>query len=164
MPAREPRLGVDIGRVIIAGSTPDDGDTSFFRGSLDDAKRTPPVEGVFEALAVLVERFDRQVWLVSKCQERVERRTRAWLEHHHLSERAGLNPEHLRFCRRRPEKAPICAELGITHFIDDRIDVLGPMRGVVRGLFLFGADIGPRWLTPLPDWAAALDEVVSRDD
>lgn len=32
MADREPRLGVDIGRVIIAGSEATDDDTSFFAG------------------------------------------------------------------------------------------------------------------------------------
>lgn len=162
MTPHEPRLGIDIGRVIIAGSAPDGEDTSFLRGGLDNALRTPPVAGAFEALTALVERFDRQVWLVSKCGERVEARTKAWLEHHEVFDQTALDAGHLRFCRRRLEKAPICAELGITHFIDDRGDVLAPMRGVVKHLYLFGTEPGPgdeQWLTPVPDWATALDLV-----
>lgn len=160
MTPQEPRLGVDIGRVIIDGSSPDGGDTSFFRGGLDNALHTPPVNGVFEALTVLVQRFDGRVWLVSKCQERVELRTKAWLEHHEVFDRTGLSADHLRFCRRRSEKAPICAGLGITHFIDDRVDVLAPMRGVVEHRYLFGTELRPGddpRLTPAPDWATALD-------
>jgi len=163
MATREPRLGVDIGRVIIAGSEATDHDTSFIAGDLNNALGTPPVPGAFDVLAVLVERFDRRVWLVSKCAERVERRTKAWLDHHSVFDRTGIAPDHLRFCRRRVDKAPISAELGLTHFIDDRIDVLVPMRTIVPGLFLFGANIGPRWLTPVPDWASALQEVIARD-
>lgn len=162
MARQGPRLGVDIGRVIIEGSSPDGPDTAFFSGGLENAKSTPAVAGVFDALAVLVERFEREVWLVSKCGERVEARTKAWLEHHDLFDRTGIDASQLRFCRRRSDKAPICAELGITHFIDDRIDVLAPMRGVVEHLYLFGTEPGPadeRWLTALPDWPTAVDLV-----
>ncbi|WP_129777985.1 hypothetical protein [Peristeroidobacter soli] len=35
-------------------------------------------------------------------------------------------------------------ELGITHFIDDRIDVLQAMRSVVPNLYLFGPQFGPQ--------------------
>jgi hypothetical protein len=127
------RLGVDIGGVIIQPADnqfsaerhrPDkaDADTSFFG---DHFLRTPPVPGVFDGLATLVgEVFGEQVHLVSKCGERTERRTRQWLAHHDFHARTGVRPEHVRFCRRRPDKAPIAAELGLTHFVDDRLEVL----------------------------------------
>ena len=46
------------------------------------------------------------------------------------------------FCLKRPEKAIHCRELGITHFIDDRTDVLAAMIGVVPLLYLFGPQRG----------------------
>lgn len=160
MTAREPRLGVDIGRVIIAGSTPDGADTAFFRGGLDNALRTPSVAGSFEALSLLARRFAHRLWLISKCQERVEQRTRAWLEHHDFFARTEISADNLLFCRRRSDKAPICATLGITHFVDDRIEVLVPMRDVVSHLYLFGARPQPSdeaWLTAVPDWPAGVE-------
>jgi hypothetical protein len=33
------------------------------------------------------------------------------------------------FCRQRHEKAAICRELGLTHFIDDRLEVLSHLLG-----------------------------------
>lgn len=86
----------------------------------------------------------------------------AWLEHHDTFDRTGIDADRVRFCRRRADKATICAELGLTHFIDDRIDVLAPMRGVVEHLHLFGTEPGPadeRWLTVLPDWPTAVERV-----
>lgn len=159
MSTNQPRLGVDIGRVIIGGSTPDGGDTSFFQGGISDALQTPAVSGVFEALAVLAGRFDHRVWLVSKCGVRVQARSLAWLDHHDFFARTGIPADNIRFCRRRVDKAPICAELGITHFIDDRVDVLEALRGVVAHLFLFGTPAqgaARSWLTPVADWPAAL--------
>src|ERR1700761_8788128 len=92
------RLGVDVGRVIIAGDGPD---TSFVGGTEDDALRAPAIAGAFDALAHLRVRFAGRVWLVSKCGKRVEGRTRTWLAHHHFFEITGLDPGNLLFCRTR---------------------------------------------------------------
>ena len=140
------RLGVDIGRVIIGGGAPGGADTQFFSGDTARMLGTPAVPGAFEALARLAPRFE-QVWLVSKCGERVQRLTRQWLEHHEFAARTGIPREHLRFCLKRPEKALHCAELGITHFVDDKLDVHQALRGVVAHRFLFGPQPGPA-----PDW------------
>lgn len=117
-------------------------DTSFFDGDLDAMVRTPPVDGVFDVLPALVGRF-AEVWLVSKCGERTQRRTELWLAHHRFFERTGIEPDHVRFCRRRADKAVHCRELGITHFVDDRRDVLDAMRGVVPHRYLFGPQSEP---------------------
>jgi hypothetical protein len=148
-----PILGVDIGRVIIAGDGPD---TSFVGGSEEDALRAPALPGVFEALERLCRRFRGHVWLVSKCGKRVEGRTRTWLAHHRFFERTGIDPSHLVFCRTRPEKTPICAGLGVTCFVDDRTDVLVPMKGIVPTRVLFGARTSPEpGLVAAVDWEVA---------
>ncbi len=49
----------------------------------------------------------------------------------------GLDEQALHFCRRRPDKAPICKRLGVTHFIDDRMDVIVHLTSV-RYKILFG--------------------------
>lgn len=87
------------------------------------------------------------VWIVSKCGERIQRRTLRWLDHHDVYERTGLPRGNVRFCRQRAEKASHCRELGITHFIDDRADVLSHLRGLVPNLYLFGAQT-----RPIPGW------------
>jgi hypothetical protein len=70
-----------------------------------------------------------------------------------------VREDHLVFCRRRPEKAEHCERLAITHFIDDRVDVLEPMRGRVPHLFLFGPQRAPlpagEWCAPVRDWQCA---------
>jgi hypothetical protein len=152
----EPRLGVDIGRVIIDGSAhPDGGDTVFFTGDVEQMLRTPAVDGAFESLARLVARFSGRAWLVSKCGERVERRTLAWLAHHDFAARTGIPLASVRFCRRRLDKAIHCAELAITHFVDDRLDVHEALRGLVPHRYLFGAhpDTPPSWVVHTPTWA-----------
>lgn len=160
------KLGIDIGRVIISPPDPAaPADTSFLGGTVEDAMRTPPTEGAFAAIAELVERFGAEhVWLVSKCYPRTQRKTTAWLAHHRFHAVTGLPEEHVRFCLERPQKADHCEELGITHFVDDRLDVLAHLRGRVPSLFLFGPqddrDI-PDWVTPVGDWAAAREAVIA---
>lgn len=140
-------LGIDIGRVIITPGD-DDADTSFLRGSLEDALRTPPNEGMFDAVPELVRRFEGRAWLISKCGPKIQDKTRRWLDHHRFFERTGIPPDHLRFCLLRPQKADHCRELGITHFIDDRVDVLEALSGIVPQRFLFGPQNAGR---PIPE-------------
>lgn len=156
MNTQDIRLGVDIGRVIIGGgSVPGSSDTQFFSGDTARMLATPAVPGAFETLARLVPRF-QQVWLVSKCGERVQRHTRQWLDHHDFAARTGIPRENIRFCLRRPDKAGHCAELGITHFIDDKLDVHQALRGIVAHRYLFGPQrtTPPAWVRHTPTWAA----------
>jgi len=161
------KLGIDVGRVLISATDAGSPDTSFIGGSLEDALHTPPCEGMFAVVPRLVDEFAGQVWVISKCGPRVQEKTRAWLRYHQFFERTGVDPGRLRFCLQRPQKALHCRELGITHFIDDRPDVLEAMIGVVPHLFLFGlqrADIAPNpKLTPASNWAE-IAKILLRSD
>jgi len=84
----------------------------------------PAFPGAFENIAYLVDLFDKEVFLVSSCTDIGERRNIAWLNHHDFFNRTGLLETNLRFCRERRLKSPICEELRITHFIDNRVGVL----------------------------------------
>ena len=132
---REPRLGIDIGRVIIGG---DGDDTSFLDGDEAAAMAAPAVDGAFAAIAELWLRFDGNVWLVSKAGPRIAARTRDWLDAHDFFAATGMPRDRLRFCRQRREKADHALELELTHFIDDRFDVLQYLEGLVPYRFLFG--------------------------
>lgn len=158
----EPRLGVDFGRVIHGGLlAPGDDDTVFLDGGFEEALASPATEGVYDVLPGLVAAFEGRAWIISKCGDRVRKRTLAWLDHHDFYARTGLPRENVRFCRKRAEKAGHCAELGITHMIDDRLDVHGAIREIVPYRYLFGPKEGPEWVRHLPDWAAA--EVIRED-
>lgn len=154
-----PRLGLDIGRVIIG--PPDSGgraDTSFLNGDEQAALSTPPMPGAFDAIARLVQAYQGRVWLVSKAGPRIAGRTERWLAHWHFFELTGLPPQQLRFCRRREDKAPICAELGLEAFVDDRADVLSHLRGLVPKRLRFGPGrsrgTADRDVLPVADWPA----------
>jgi hypothetical protein len=139
-----PRLGVDFGRVINdAASHPGGGDTVFLEGSEEDMLSSPAVAGAFQALARLNDRFDGRVWIISKCGPDVQARTERWLAHHRFFEVSGIDPGHVRFCRRRADKADHCKELQITHFVDDHPEVLAHLDGIVPHLFLFGPQRKP---------------------
>lgn len=129
------RLGIDIGNVIIDGVHNDSADTSFFS---ENFLRTTPVPNAFDTIRTLVSRFGSEnVFLVSKCGLNVQKKSLAWLAHHDFWEWTGINPLAFRFCQRRPEKAGICQGLGMTHFIDDRAEILISMQGIVKHRYIF---------------------------
>jgi len=154
---RQPRLGIDIGRVIIDGPADSRADTGFFTGDEAAMLATPEIPGAVETIARLVPRFDGRVWLVSKCGPRVQARTQQWLAGHDFFARTGLPPEQVRFCRRRVEKRAHCRALGLTHFVDDRPEVHAAIRGVVEHQYFFGPQPGPvpDYGLPAPTWAEA---------
>lgn len=133
------RLGVDIGRVIIARDTDErrGGDRMFG----PDFIQTKAVDGAIPALARLVaEKYGPDgIDLVSKCGEKMEVKTRLWLSANDFYALTGIRPENVFFCRRRDEKAPIAEERGLSAFIDDRLEILGTMPAVPRR-YLFDPD------------------------
>jgi len=167
---REPRLGIDIGRVIINGpGHPGGGDTAFFQGDENALQATPEMDGAVPAIARLAGLFTGRVWLVSKCGPAVEARTLRWLDGHDFYARTGVERGSVRFCRTRPDKRPICSELALTHFVDDHPEVHAAIRGTVDYQYFFGpqADPVPGYGMHAPTWAAAerlIRESLSPDD
>lgn len=162
-------LGIDIGGVIIDRVNNDDKDTSFFS---DNYLATTPVEGAFVAISSLVEkRFGPNVHLISKAKEPTQRRTMEWLTHREFFYNTGVKAENVHFCLTREEKAPICARLGITHFVDDRLDVLHHLRNGVENRYLFGEEPSETGLdltilhgvTRVRNWAELLKLLIEAD-
>lgn len=152
MTAVEERLGIDIGNVIVDGSgTRGRADTSM----LEEYLRTPQMDGAFEAITLLNNRrFKDRIWLVSKARARMQAKSTHWLRFWKFFETTGIAEDRLRFCLERPEKAVICGELGITHFVDDRLDVLDAMDGIVPNRYLFRPEI--------PEYHAVTAQFLSR--
>lgn len=126
------KIGIDVGGVIIASHN-DHSDTSFFS---DNYLNSVPTDQVFESIASLRTRFGDEMYIVSKCGKRIEAKTREWFDHNRVYEQTGLSVDRMHFTRTREGKAPICAHLGITHFVDDRLDVLRHL-STVDEQFLF---------------------------
>ena len=143
---RLPVLGVDIGGVIV-DRVAEDCDTSFF--GLHPLE-TPSVDGVIEALSQLATGpFEWRVYLVSKARSTTAATTRKWLEHIDFFGRTEISRHNLFFVSNRAEKAPICERFGITHFVDDRLDVLKILTTVpYRYLFTGGLGVNepPEWV------------------
>ena len=114
------KLGVDIGGVIIPSMG--HGEDTSFGG--ENYLQTPPVADAITALSELNKRFGGQIYLVSKCGIKTENKTRNWLDHHNFYKKTEILPENVYFCRERRDKATICERLEISHFIDDRLEVL----------------------------------------
>lgn len=131
------KLGIDIGGVIISRAN-DHTDTSFFSPNY---LRTSAVPGVFEGIRRLVDVVGTDnVFIVSKATDPTAERSREWLLHHDFYKRTGMKAENVFFCHERKDKAPICARLGITHFIDDKLEVLSYLETV---LYKIGFEVRP---------------------
>ncbi len=155
------KIGLDFGRVIMGAVRNGQADTSFLGTTFNEAMQSKPEPGAFDVIGQLVDWFAAEVWIVSKCGPSVENKTRGWLKHWNFYAETGVDREKVRFCRQRSEKALICRQLGITQFVDDRFDVLTPMRGIVPKLYLFGEQDPtlriPDWVIPVADWQALLE-------
>jgi len=163
----QPVLGIDIGRVIIgAADTSGKADTSFLSGSDEAALSTPASEGAFDAIAELTRAFAGRVWLVSKCGPRIQQLTRRWLQRQSFYERTGVRQDRIRFCLKRPEKRDHCAAICATHFVDDRLDVLEHLAGLVPRLYWFGHQTNtlspPAWAQPVREWSQARSLILSQ--
>jgi hypothetical protein len=85
---------------------------------------------------LVTERFDERSYIVSKVDEEQKKRAMAALKMEGLLEITGIPKDHVEFCAERCDKAPICEKLCITHFVDDRPEVLAHMEGIVQHRFL----------------------------
>lgn len=127
-------LGVDIGNVIINHRLVVGNDPTFFE---EQYSSIPASEGVFEALNELNSYFNGEVYLISKCTEWAEVKILQWLEDNHFYEKTGVIKKNVYFVRARQDKDVVCRKLGITHFVDDRLEVLSHMVESTPYLFLF---------------------------
>ncbi|MEK7211914.1 MAG: hypothetical protein AAB731_04735, partial [Patescibacteria group bacterium] len=110
------KLGVDIGRVII------DRPRDAPRAQTGDALLADVVpDAIISLHRLATERFHDRIFLVSKCGARRQEETLLWLIKSRFYDLTGIWPSHTYFCRQRHEKADICRNLGITHFVDDRL-------------------------------------------
>ncbi len=127
------RIGIDIGRVIIAGDT-DKEDNLFFSPKFIQASQ---VKNAFICIKKIVNKLGAEnVFLVSKCGSQTEQRTLKWLEYNDFYKETGVKNKNIYFCRERKEKKEICSLLGINIFIDDRFSVLEHLEGF-DSLYLF---------------------------
>ncbi len=157
----KPGLGIDFGGVIMPLTDRTRGPDTQFSG---DFLHTPPNPGAVEEIRTLAGTFDGNVWIVSKAGPRMQSLTLDWLRHQDFFRRTGMDETHIRFCRERTDKEPICRDLGITHFVDDRVHIMQILQGTVANLYLFGDKEGNRsareWITLVDDWPEAAEAIL----
>lgn len=66
-------------------------------------------------------------------------RTLEWLSHHRFHEMTGIAAADVHFVRARPDKDEVCRRAGVTHFVDDRLDVLEALTIVSHRYLFLGA-------------------------
>lgn len=85
-------------------------------------------------------------------------KTRNWLRMQNIYQQTGIDPDQVWFCLERNEKAEICKVLGITHFIDDRLEVLGYLTSVPHKVLLRP---NPREVERFPQFLPSVTRVQS---
>lgn len=155
-----PALGIDVGGVLVDFIARGE-DTSFFGTRPIE---TPATEGSHEALSRLLDLFAGRVYIVSKAGPRIAGLTRQWLVEQQFVGPGALAESDVFFVTERSEKNTVCRRVGITHFIDDRLDVLKHLATVeMRVLYTGGlgddeppADI-PTEVSLAPTWPDCVD-------
>lgn len=127
-------LGVDIGNVIINNRL---NNPEVVEVTETVYRSFPASEGVFDALKTLNEYCMGEVYLVSKCTEWAQEQILHWLDFHDFYIKTEIKKDHVHFVRQRHEKDGVCRTLGVTHFIDDRLEVLSHMIQSTPHLILF---------------------------
>lgn len=153
-----PGFGIDFGGVIVKTRKQILGEDTSLE-DLDNAEIARA--GVFEAIREIVSFFDGRVWIVYKAGSRMQERTRLWLDRERFFSRTALDPAHIRFCRERQEKEKICQELGITHFVDDRVHLMQILRSTVPNLYLFGEPGDERFCPPWAIFVSTWSDLLS---
>jgi len=129
------KFGIDVGGVIVDRVKGDAGDTSMFSARYLE---TPETAGAIDTIAKLGKgRFAGNLFIVSKAGNRMRQKTMEWLTHRDFWARTGMKPEQAHFTYKREEKAPIAKMLGLTHFVDDRLEILASLVDITKNLYLF---------------------------
>lgn len=158
------RIGLDFGGVVVplahrrAGGQDATGEDTTI-----DARGQTTHPGALAGIATLVTRSSGNLWIVSKAGQRMEQRTRAWLDAWDVYDVTGLPRDRVYFCRTRQAKQPICEELAITHFVDDRVHLMQILRGTVPHLYRFAPEedrhFTPTWATHVSNWPELVESL-----
>ena len=144
-------FGSDWSGVLNNNTQVIDGSRNSLLNPNRDAKgylRVKPFTGALETLSSITRLGFSEIHIVSRVDPEfwIKERVRAWLRQHGFESVVPLSRLH--FCEKWHEKAPLCERLGVTHFIDDRLEALEPMVGKIEHLLLFRPwtkEDKPRW-------------------
>jgi len=115
-------VGIDCGGVLLANfNRLEDKNLQFHQSFLE----FPAIDQALESVQKLVSVLGQEhVFLVSRVSEEREAGLREWVQEKGFVNEQGFLPKNLYFCREKQDKAAICRQLEITHFIDNRLGIL----------------------------------------
>ncbi len=129
MQEREETLAIDFGGPVIdapGGSTP------------AQYAAAPPTTGGFSALRQLRERrFGSRMRIISQCNEEIQAVKLYWMGRRGFLEATGMSLDRIHFVRKPEEKAEVCRQYGVTHFVEDRPLIMSFVLDYVENVFLF---------------------------
>lgn len=102
-----------------------------------------PVPDAFSSIKQLNKKPFEEIFIVSAVNNKLmENGIRLWLARQGFFKKTGISRKDVIFCRERCEKREICKEHvpHPTHFVDDRMEILSSLVGVVPNLYLFDPD------------------------
>lgn len=121
-------IGIDIGGVIITSACNCTSDTSF---RSDNFLKTPEIPNAIDTIAWIVNKYSSDnVYIVTTCYDEIFQKSLLWLKNKDFYSRTGVKEENIIRVDRRQDKAPVCENKHITHFIDDKRSVLKTMKSV----------------------------------
>ncbi len=98
----------------------------------------PPVKDVLFFLAKLnAERFKNNVYVIYNATGVADSKIDSWLDCNDFCEITKIERNRIIRSKGGRNKTGFCIEKGISHFIDDRLEVLSYLFNVVPNLFLF---------------------------
>ena len=83
-------------------------------------------------------------------------------KHQEFTEKTGVEPTQILFCRERETKADLCKKIGVSHYLDDQVPVLEILRGYVKHLFLFSGEETcevPKGIVIVRDWTNVVEAI-----
>lgn len=112
------KIGIDVNGVIADSRTPRYNTKKYSIFSVMD--------GSIPTLKKLADQIGAEnIFIISRVKiPQLSLLTGIWLETHKFLQRTGISLDNVIICHNLKDKAPIAQELGITHFIDDRLKVL----------------------------------------
>ena len=105
-------IGIDLGGTIFSKTNEDTKEQEIYI-----------FPNSFKILSKIVEKFDN-VYIISRVNSQQRERSLAWLNSSEFFKKTGISPNNLFYCFDRRDKAIFGKALELTHFIDDRPEVL----------------------------------------
>lgn len=123
-------IGIDIGGVIRG-----DFDKSL---SVQQYMAVNPLDNATKVIKSIIDAYGAEnTFIISRCPKYAEKVNIKWLEKQKMFADIGFMRKNVYFCRERTDKAKIAKRLKLTHFIDDRVEVLDVMKDIVKYRILF---------------------------